>query len=71
MTIHAAKGMEFPYMFVCGLNEGVFPSRKTLSLDDMEEERRIAYVAMTRAKDAQMILSFDYLKIWQIFLQLT
>ena len=52
MTIHAAKGMEFPYVFVCGLNEGVFPSRKTLSLDDMEEERRIAYVAMTRAKDA-------------------
>ena len=51
MTIHAAKGMEFPYVFICGMNEGVFPSRKTLSLEDMEEERRIAYVAMTRAKD--------------------
>ena len=50
MTIHTAKGMEFPYVFICGMNEGVFPSRKTLSLEDMEEERRIAYVAMTRAK---------------------
>lgn len=51
LTIHAAKGMEFPYTFVCGLNEGVFPSRKIQTPDDMEEERRIAYVAMTRAKD--------------------
>lgn len=52
LTIHAAKGMEFPCTFVCGLNEGVFPSRKIQTPDDMEEERRIAYVAMTRAKDA-------------------
>lgn len=51
LTIHAAKGMEFPYTFVCGLNEGVFPSRRIQTPDDMEEERRIAYVAMTRAKD--------------------
>ena len=51
LTIHAAKGMEFPYTFVCGMNEGVFPSRKIQTPDDMEEERRIAYVAMTRAKD--------------------
>ncbi len=51
LTIHAAKGMEFPYTFICGLNEGVFPSRKIQTPDDMEEERRIAYVAMTRAKD--------------------
>jgi DNA helicase II / ATP-dependent DNA helicase PcrA len=50
MTIHTAKGMEFPYLFVCGMNEGVFPSRKTISPEDMEEERRIAYVAMTRAE---------------------
>lgn len=56
MTIHTAKGMEFPYVFVCGMNEGVFPSRKTLSLEDMEEERRIAYVAMTRA-EKQLYLS--------------
>ena len=50
MTIHTAKGMEFPCVFICGLNEGVFPSRKTLTPEDMEEERRIAYVAMTRAE---------------------
>ena len=50
LTIHAAKGMEFPYVFLCGMNEGVFPSRKVQTPDDMEEERRIAYVAMTRAK---------------------
>jgi DNA helicase-2/ATP-dependent DNA helicase PcrA len=52
MTIHTAKGMEFPYVFVCGLNEGVFPSRQTATPDDMDEERRLAYVAMTRAMDA-------------------
>jgi DNA helicase-2/ATP-dependent DNA helicase PcrA len=51
MTVHTAKGMEFPYVFVCGLNEGVFPSRKTDTPEDMDEERRLAYVAMTRAMD--------------------
>ena len=50
LTIHAAKGMEFPYVFLCGMNEGVFPSRKVNTPEDMEEERRIAYVAFTRAK---------------------
>ncbi len=50
LTIHAAKGMEFPYVFVCGMNEGVFPGRKVQTPEDMEEERRIAYVAFTRAK---------------------
>ncbi|MCK9170489.1 MAG: UvrD-helicase domain-containing protein [Treponema sp.] len=50
MTIHTAKGMEFPYVFICGMNEGVFPSRKTITPEDMEEERRIAYVGMTRAE---------------------
>ena len=49
MTIHTAKGMEFPYVFICGLNEGVFPSRKITTPEGMDEERRIAYVAMTRA----------------------
>ena len=51
MTIHAAKGLEFPYVFVCGLNEGVFPSQKTRTEESMEEERRIAFVAYTRAMD--------------------
>ncbi len=50
MTIHAAKGLEFPVVFLCGLSEGVFPSRKTNTRDKMEEERRLAYVAMTRAE---------------------
>ena len=50
MTVHAAKGLEFPYVFLCGLNEGVFPSRKTDTLERMEEERRLAFVAMTRAE---------------------
>ncbi len=50
MTVHAAKGLEFPYVFLCGMNEGVFPSRKTRTLPAMEEERRLAFVAMTRAE---------------------
>ncbi len=51
MTVHAAKGLEFPYVFLCGLSEGIFPSRRIRSLEEMEEERRLAFVAMTRAKD--------------------
>ena len=50
MTVHAAKGLEFPYVFLCGMNEGVFPSRRTRTLPAMEEERRLAFVAMTRAE---------------------
>ena len=50
MTVHAAKGLEFPYVFLCGLNEGIFPSRKTRTRQAMEEERRLAFVAVTRAQ---------------------
>ena len=50
MTVHAAKGLEFPYVILCGMSEGIFPSRKVLSRDGMEEERRLAFVAMTRAE---------------------
>ncbi len=50
MTFHTAKGLEFPHVFLCGMNEGVFPSRKTSTLQGMEEERRLAFVAMTRAQ---------------------
>ena len=50
MTVHAAKGLEFPYVFLCGMNEGIFPSRKTKDLLGMEEERRLAFVAMTRSQ---------------------
>ena len=56
MTVHAAKGLEFPYVFLCGMNDGVFPSRKTKDLLGMEEERRLAFVAMTRT-EKQLYLS--------------
>ena len=52
MTVHTAKGLEFPYVFLCGMNEGTFPSRKTRTLEGMEEERRLAFVAVTRAQKA-------------------
>ncbi|MGI6736258.1 MAG: ATP-dependent helicase [Anaerovoracaceae bacterium] len=50
MTIHAAKGLEFPYVFLCAMNEGILPSRNTRTRARMEEERRLAFVAMTRAE---------------------
>lgn len=50
MTVHSSKGLEFPYVFLCAMNEGVFPSGKTNTLEGMEEERRLAFVAMTRAE---------------------
>jgi DNA helicase-2/ATP-dependent DNA helicase PcrA len=52
MTVHGAKGLEFPVVYVAGVNEGIMPSIRTTSTDaDMREERRIAYVAWTRARD--------------------
>ncbi|MBO4640987.1 MAG: UvrD-helicase domain-containing protein [Treponema sp.] len=50
MTIHTAKGLEFPVVFIVGLNENMFPSKKIDSLKAMEEERRLAFVAITRAQ---------------------
>lgn len=53
MTIHQAKGLEFPYVFVCGLSEGLFPSARTIRESKeagLEEERRLMYVAVTRAE---------------------
>ncbi len=51
MTIHSSKGLEFKYVFLAGLEEGIFPSqRSSASIDDLEEERRLMYVAVTRAK---------------------
>lgn len=50
MTVHTAKGLEFPVVFLCGMSEGIFPSRKTRTKEGIEEERRLAFVAMTRAE---------------------
>jgi DNA helicase II / ATP-dependent DNA helicase PcrA len=51
MTIHASKGLEFPVVFVVGCNENIFPSWRSLAPEDIEEERRLAYVAITRAEE--------------------
>ena len=52
MTMHAAKGLEFPVVFVVGAEEGIFPGMRAIGeQDEMEEERRLCYVAMTRAKE--------------------
>ena len=57
MSLHAAKGLEFPLVFLSGLEEGLFPhSRTMLQPDDVEEERRLCYVGMTRAMD-QLVLT--------------
>ncbi len=59
MTIHAAKGLEFPLVFLVGWEEGVFPSQRALDeggLAALEEERRLAYVALTRARTRAIIL---------------
>lgn len=54
MTMHSAKGLEFPYVFIVGMEEGMFPSYRVMMYgtnDDMEEERRLCYVGITRAKE--------------------
>ncbi len=55
MTIHAAKGLEFPVVFLCGLSEGVFPGKRANTREKLEEERRLCYVAFTRARDRLLL----------------
>ncbi len=57
MTIHAAKGLEFPIVFLCAMNEGICPSRKINTREAMEEERRLAFVAITRAEQSLYLSS--------------
>jgi len=60
MTVHAAKGTEFPVVFIVGLEEGLFPhARAIMEKDEVEEERRLCYVAMTRAKE-KLYLSYAH-----------
>jgi DNA helicase-2/ATP-dependent DNA helicase PcrA len=61
MTVHASKGLEFKYVFVTGLEDGLFPHERqndTQEGTDREEERRLFYVALTRAKE-KLFLSFS------------
>ena len=58
MTAHASKGLEFPVVFIVGMEEGLFPhSRTVINPQELEEERRLCYVAVTRAKE-HLILTY-------------
>jgi len=57
MTMHGAKGLEFPVVFICGVNDGVIPLRNSRTDFDMDEERRLFYVGMTRARDELVLIT--------------
>jgi DNA helicase-2/ATP-dependent DNA helicase PcrA len=65
MTLHAAKGLEFPVVFICGMEEGLMPhSRTVLSPSEMEEERRLCYVGVTRARERLYFTLARWRTIW-------
>ncbi|NSW90618.1 MAG: UvrD-helicase domain-containing protein [Firmicutes bacterium] len=57
MTMHAAKGLEFPIVFICGVNDGIIPLKNSNPGFDIDEERRLFYVGMTRARDELILLT--------------
>jgi DNA helicase-2/ATP-dependent DNA helicase PcrA len=64
MTLHNAKGLEFPVVFIAGMEEGVFPHQRSLDEQNIEEERRLAYVGMTRAMDRLYLLHARARSLW-------
>ncbi len=64
MTLHAAKGLEFPVVFLAGMEEGLFPSSMSVQRDEVEEERRLCYVGMTRAMDTLCISHARTRLVW-------
>jgi ATP-dependent exoDNAse (exonuclease V) beta subunit len=65
MTLHSAKGLEFPIVFLAGLEEGIFPHQRTFtSNSELEEERRLMYVGVTRAEDTLYISSAKRRQVW-------
>ena len=65
MTLHTAKGLEFPTVFLTGMEDGIFPHSRTLDdKDEIEEERRLAYVGLTRARERLYISRAEYRSTW-------
>ena len=65
MTLHTAKGLEFPTVFLTGMEEGIFPHSRTLGdPDELQEERRLAYVGLTRARENLFITRAEYRSAW-------
>ena len=65
MTLHTAKGLEFPTVFLTGMEDGIFPHSRTLGeKDEIEEERRLAYVGLTRARKRLYLSRAEYRSTW-------
>ena len=64
MTLHNAKGLEFPYVFMTGMEENIFPSQKSESEFEVQEERRLCYVGMTRAEQKLYLTYSQTRSLW-------